>query len=103
MTTMLSAVNDRQSSQFRDDGARALRTVFSSRDNWPNMSEAERDEWRGYFNGMLEQLRDLGYSADRSPRTMLLERRVSRHRWTDRRKRSPGFLARRSVRRHIRP
>jgi hypothetical protein len=29
---------------FRDDAARALRAAFSSNDNWPNLSEAERDE-----------------------------------------------------------
>jgi hypothetical protein len=37
------------------------------------MSEAERDEWRGYFDGMLEQLRHLGYSADRNLWMMLQE------------------------------
>jgi hypothetical protein len=47
---------------FRDDAARALRAIFSSDDNWPDLSEAERDEWRGYFDRMLEQLRRLGYT-----------------------------------------
>jgi hypothetical protein len=50
--------------QFRDDAARALRAVFSSRDNWPNLSEAERDEWRCYFDRMLQSLHDLGYATD---------------------------------------
>jgi hypothetical protein len=49
---------------FRDDAARALRAIFSSDDNWPNLSEAERDEWRGYFDRMLEQLHRLGYTID---------------------------------------
>jgi hypothetical protein len=35
--------------QCRDVGARALRPIFSSDDNWLSLSEAERDEWRGYF------------------------------------------------------
>jgi hypothetical protein len=35
------------SRDFGDDAARALRAVFSSHDNWLNLSEAQRDEWRG--------------------------------------------------------
>ena len=50
---------------FRDDAARALRAVFSSTDNWPNLSEAERDEWRSYFDRMLEGLHRLGYASNR--------------------------------------
>ena len=57
----------------RDDGARALRAVFSSHDNWLNLSEAERDEWRGYFDRMLEWLRRFGYTPERNPWSMLLE------------------------------
>jgi hypothetical protein len=62
-----------QRSQYRDDGARALRAVFSSQDNWPNLSEAERDEWRGYFDRMLEWLHHLGYTPNRNPWSVLLE------------------------------
>jgi hypothetical protein len=62
----------RQRLQCRDDGARALRAVFSSRDNWLNLSEAERDEWRGYFDRMLEWLHHLGYTPERNPWSMLL-------------------------------
>ena len=51
----------------RDDGARALRAVFSSHDNWLSLSEAERDEWRGYFDRMLEGLHQLGYTPERNP------------------------------------
>ena len=57
-----SATNGRK---FRDDAARALRAVFSSDDNWPNLSEAERDEWRSYFDRMLEWLHRLGYATNR--------------------------------------
>jgi hypothetical protein len=59
--------------QSRDDGARALRAVFSSYDNWINLGEAERDEWRGYFDRMIEWLRHLGYTPERNPWSMLLE------------------------------
>jgi hypothetical protein len=52
---------------FRDDGARALRAVFSWDDNWPNLSEVERDEWRAYFARMLEWLHHL-QSAERPKR-----------------------------------
>jgi hypothetical protein len=62
----------RQRLQCRDDGARALRAVFSSHDNWANLSEAERDEWRGYFDRMLEWLHHFGYTAERNPWSMLL-------------------------------
>lgn len=62
-----------QRSPYRDDGARALRAVFSSEDNWPNLSEAERDEWRGYFDRMLQWLHHLGYTPDRNPWSVLLE------------------------------
>jgi hypothetical protein len=64
---------DGQRSQFRDDGARAMRAVFSSHDNWLDLSEAERDEWRGYFDRMLEGLRHLGYTPERNPWSMLLQ------------------------------
>jgi hypothetical protein len=57
----------------RDDGARALRAVFSSYDNWRNLSEAERDEWRGYFDRMIEFLHLLGYTPERNPCSTLLE------------------------------
>ena len=57
----------------RDDGARALRAVFSSHDNWLSLSEAERDEWRGYFDRMLESLHLLGYTSERNPCSVLLE------------------------------
>jgi len=63
----------RQGLQCRDDGARALRAVFSSHDNWLNLSEAERDEWRGYFDRMLEWLHHLGYTPERNPWSMLLK------------------------------
>ena len=59
--------------QCRDDGARALRAVFSLCDNWLNLSEAERDEWRGYFDRMLQLLRHLGYTRERNPCSILLE------------------------------
>jgi hypothetical protein len=36
------------------------------------MSEVERDEWRGYFDGMLKQLRVLGYVDDRNPQALLV-------------------------------
>jgi hypothetical protein len=57
----------------RDAGARALRAVFSSNDNWLSLSEAERDEWRGYFDRMLEWLQHFGYTPERNPSPMLLE------------------------------
>lgn len=57
----------------RDDGARALRAVFSSHDNWLNLSEAERDEWRGYFDRMLGWLQQFGYTPERNPCSTLLE------------------------------
>jgi hypothetical protein len=64
---------DPQRLQCRDDAARALRAVFSSHDNWSNLSEAERDEWRGYFDRMLERLHRLGYTPERNPWSILLE------------------------------
>lgn len=48
---------------FNANEARALRAVFSSYDNWPDLSETERDEWRGYFDRMLERLQLLGYAG----------------------------------------
>ena len=63
----------RQRLQCRDDGARALRAVFSFHDNWLSLSEAERDEWRAYFDRMLERLHELGYTPERNPWSMLLE------------------------------
>jgi hypothetical protein len=63
----------RQRLQCRDDGARALRAVFSSHDNWLSLSEVERDEWRGYFDRMLECLQRLGYTPERNPWSLLLE------------------------------
>jgi len=60
---------------FRDDAARALRAVFSSDDNWSNLSEAERDEWRGYFDRMLEWLHRLGYATNRELWSMPSESR----------------------------
>jgi hypothetical protein len=63
----------RERLQCRDDGARALRAVFSSYDNWLDLSEVERDEWRGYFDRMLERLHLLGYTPERNPCSMLLE------------------------------
>ena len=63
----------RERLQCRDDGARALRAVFSSYDNWLDLSEAERDEWRGYFDRMLDRLHLLGYTPERNPCSMLLE------------------------------
>lgn len=69
------ACKDRQHQRLRcrDDGARALRAVFSSHDNWLSLSEAERDEWRGYFDRMLEWLQHLGYTPERNPWSILLE------------------------------
>ena len=64
---------DPQRLQCRDDAARALRAVFSSHDNWSNLSEDERDEWRGYFDRMLERLHRLGYTPERNPWSILLE------------------------------
>ena len=58
----------------RDVGARALRAVFSSNDNWLSLSEAERDEWRGYLDRMLEWLHRFGCTPERNPCSMLLER-----------------------------
>jgi hypothetical protein len=70
-----------QRQQCRDDGARALRAVFSSHDNWLNLSEAERDEWRGYFDRMLEWLHRFGCTPERNPCSMLLEgSTTARHR-----------------------
>jgi hypothetical protein len=63
----------RQRLQCRDDGARALRAVFSSHDNWLSLGEAERDEWRAYFNRMLEWLHRLGYTPKRNPWSVLLK------------------------------
>jgi hypothetical protein len=57
----------------RDAGARALRAVFSSNDNWLSLSEAERDEWRGYFDRMLEWLHKFGCTPERNPWSMLLK------------------------------
>jgi hypothetical protein len=62
-----------QRQQCRDDGARALRAVFSSHDIWPNLSEVERDAWRGYFDRMLGWLHHLGYTAEHNPCSALLE------------------------------
>ena len=62
-----------RSQQCRDDGARALRAVFSSHDNWLNLGEAERDEWRGYFDRMLEWLHQFGCTPERTPWSMLLD------------------------------
>jgi hypothetical protein len=76
---------------FRDDAARALRAVFSSYDHWPNLSEAERDEWRGYFDRMLEWLHCLGYATDRELWSIPLEGSTSGER--------PPMTKRRSVRR----
>jgi hypothetical protein len=59
--------------QCRDDGGRALRAVFSSHDTWLSLSEAERDEWRGYFDRLLERLHHLGYTPEHNPWSMLLE------------------------------
>jgi hypothetical protein len=67
------ALWDCQRRQCRDDGARALRAVFSSHDNWLDLSEGERDEWRGYFDRMLERLHHLGYTPKRNPWSILLE------------------------------
>ena len=64
---------DRERLRCRDDGARALRAVFSSYNNWLDLSETERDEWRGYFDRMLERLRLLGYTPERNPCSALLE------------------------------
>jgi hypothetical protein len=60
--------------QCRDDGGRALRAIFSSHDAWRDLSEAERDEWRGYFDRMLRSLRQFGYTPERNPCSVLLER-----------------------------
>ena len=35
--------------------------------------ESERDEWRGYFDRMLERLHRLGYTPERNPWSILLE------------------------------
>ena len=60
--------------ECRDIGARALRAVFSSNDNWLSLSEAERDEWRGYLDRMLEWLHRFGCTPERNPCSLLLER-----------------------------
>jgi hypothetical protein len=75
MTTMRSTghAGILQKLQCRDDAARALRAVFSSHDNWPNLTEAERDERRGYFDRMIERLHRLGYTPERNPWSILLE------------------------------
>jgi hypothetical protein len=62
-----------QRQQCRDDGGRALRAIFSSHDNWLHLSQAERDEWRGYFDRMLGWLHHLGYTAEHNPCSMLLQ------------------------------
>jgi hypothetical protein len=59
--------------QGRDVGARALRAVFSSNDNWLSLSEAERDEWRGYFDRMVDWLHRFGCTPERNPWSVLLE------------------------------
>jgi hypothetical protein len=59
--------------QYRDDGGRALRAIFSSHDNWGALSEVDRDEWRGYFDRMLVWMHHLGYTAEHNPCSMLLE------------------------------
>jgi hypothetical protein len=41
-------------------GPRALRAVFSSNNNWLSLSEAAGDEWRGYFDRMVDWLRRVG-------------------------------------------
>ena len=71
----VDACEERQHQRLRcrDDGARALRAVFSSHDNWVSLSEAERDEWRGYFDRMLEWFRHRGYTPERNPWSVLLE------------------------------
>jgi hypothetical protein len=43
--------------------ARALRAVFSSHDIWLDLSEVERDEWRGYLDRMLGWLHHFGYRS----------------------------------------
>ena len=63
----------RERLQCRDDGARALRAVFSSDDNWLDLTEAERDEWRGYFDRMVEGLHLFGYTPEHNPCSVLLE------------------------------
>ena len=63
----------RERLQCRDDGARALRAVFSSYDNWLDLTEAERDEWRGYFDRMVQGLHLFGYTPEHNPCSMLLE------------------------------
>jgi hypothetical protein len=63
------ALWDGQRLQCRDDAARALRAVFSSLD----LSEGGRDEWRGYFDQMVEWLHHLGYTPKRNPWSILLE------------------------------
>jgi hypothetical protein len=49
--------------------------LSSSNDNWLNLSEAERDEWRGYFDRMLEGLHRLGYAMARDRWSTPFERR----------------------------
>ena len=43
-------------------------------DNWLSLSEAERDEWRGYLDRMLEWLHRFGCTPERNPCSLLLER-----------------------------
>jgi hypothetical protein len=64
---------DSERLQCRDDAARALRAVFSSHDNWLDLSEGGRDEWRGYFDRMVEWLHHLGYTPKHNPWSILLE------------------------------
>jgi hypothetical protein len=68
---------------LRDDGARALRGAFSSNDNWRNLSEAERDEWRGYFDRMLKRLHRLGYAIDHERWSIQLDASPSGKRSSD--------------------
>jgi hypothetical protein len=39
--------------------------------------EAERDEWRGYFDRMVEGLHQLGYTPEPNPCSMLLQALMS--------------------------
>jgi hypothetical protein len=48
-------------------------SLFSSHDIWLDLSEVERDEWRGYFDRMLGWLHHFGYTPERNPCSMLLE------------------------------
>jgi hypothetical protein len=76
--TTATPTQRQERAQIRDDGARALRAVFSTRDNWSDLSEVERDEWRGYFEGMLERLGHLGYTVERSSSSVLLKAQSTR-------------------------